>query len=937
MKNHLSIGYVIALAGLVIVVSSLFPTFIPGSDSAFGPVQGGAVVAGLGIIVFGVDFVRQENTNLNLWAFIKKKYWIFLPWIGGGGIYAVIIVFSPRFSPITENQKILLGMAGLSIVVGIAGRLWQLLPYSRLINRLHFWIPDLMNYHWGIFIFLASIFSAFFFDIVRGSLLVFGVLFLIGFGPALFLFSPNRRIEMTTAFAPVIGFALITVVGSWFIIADMPVEMWASKFTVIMFAVSVTLILLWYKYYPKERKEINIRKLLHDIGLACGVVALVILPVALGGLKFSVFRGNQVDARNYMSMAAFLNSIPFSNRIHPQILLDSNPAYLWAVTFLHTRWATSMVMAYAVQISQIPLYRFDFAFTVLPFALVFAPLRAFLRTFPIGFWNVLLLPLCVATGYYAQVVQDSRAVSYATAIPVMIALAIVITRILDDDHLHTKNLPIRTGDAILLTVLVTALFLLYPEIFVLLITGIALTVLFYFLKGRLPLKKVIWMFVFGMLGMLIIAGTLPLYIEFFISQIKNSQQLFVNWHLAYFPWIYEDAPAGVWGLSPYQLAPLLSALAHGIGYILTCFLFIGLVPVLSVKNKSAVFFRLCAFISFGGLLIFSYAYYRDQFWQAGKFITFLYPFLILYMGILPSAFKEIHLPKAISYFPVFLQVVITTWLVSQAALAGYRFYVTSRGFEYPFHVQYTGNSISTYPAKYAWEIFPFVEQIQKTEDPVVWTSAENVFADNFWALILDKQARVLTVQPVIGHMNTIDLLFNSTMLPSPDYIIINNYTLSPHRWENPDWKLPPILYQDERYSLIYLGRHYPDNVILIGLASDSHSLEIPVNAEMIVSGNSGNTASLIFFSPKSCSILISAETFIYPENHKTANLLVTSLPSDTQYQFPVLNSQRMEVVVNIDKGYNFLPLKVTSMVLPEQEPVTIALTNLRFTEIACSD
>lgn len=927
------------LLGISIVVLMLFPTILPGTDSAIGPVQVGLLLAGLGIIVFGFDFDHQpKEHSVELWRFIKNQAGVFVPWITGSIFYALVTIISPRFPFVHDNSEVLKGCAILLLIIGVLRRLWQALDSTHLRNFFRSMLNRAHNFQWGIALLFLSAFVGFYSDIVRGSLLVFGVFFFIGIGPALFLFSPNQRSDYAVAFAPVIGFALMTIIGSWLVVIDLPVQKWAWGATICLFVVSGFLILLWRKNFPLEWQSINSWNLLHEIGLACGVVLLIISPVAIGGLKFSVFRGNQGDARNYMSMAAFLNSVPFSVRAARQVLFDTNPALLWAVSFLHTRWATSMLMAYAVKISQIPLYRFDFAFTVLPFALVFAPLRLFLRSCSIGTWNSFLLALSISAGYYTQVVQDIRAVSHATAVPVVIAFVLVIARILDDERFYYKKWPVYFGEGLLLVILVTALFLLYPEIFVLLILGMAFSVLYYFLKGILPLKKIVSILLFNVAGIVLVASTLPLYIKFFISQITGSQQLFVDWQLAFFSWIFEDAPAGIWGLNPYQLTPLLSLLLHGVAYILSFFLFVGFIPLFTVGNKTTNIFRLSAFLVLGGLLTCIYLFFRGQLFQAGKFVTYLYPFLILYMGTLPSTFKEIRPPKFFSHFPGLLQIGISLWLVSQGALAGYRFIVTAKGFEYPHHIQYTGHTYKTYATKYTWSVTPFLEQIQKVDNPRIWIATDNAFADNFWALIQDQKARVLAIQPKSDQTDTTELLFNSSLLAPPDFIIMSNSAGNFNRWENADWKPSPILYQDERFSLVETKRQYPEHIMLIGMRSDPYFIQIQVIPEFVISNNAnGNTASLVFLSPKACHVSISAKAFIYPHESTEAILQVDSYPANKHSQIEIQNAQNIQILVELNKGYDFLPFKITAPVFGEPKTLTMALTNLRFTEVDCSN
>ena len=96
------------LLGGVVVIFMLFPTFLPGADSAFGPVQTGLTLAGFGLIVFGFDLGSQPGEgSMDLWHFIRYQARVYIPWFAGSILYALVIIISPRFFFIQENIQVL--------------------------------------------------------------------------------------------------------------------------------------------------------------------------------------------------------------------------------------------------------------------------------------------------------------------------------------------------------------------------------------------------------------------------------------------------------------------------------------------------------------------------------------------------------------------------------------------------------------------------------------------------------------------------------------------------------------------------------------------------------------------------------------------------------------------------------------------------------------
>src|SRR4051812_39871648 len=72
-----------------------------------------------------------------------------------------------------------------------------------------------------------------------GLLWVFLAFSILGLGPALALTRGKRPVGFAIATAPVLGFMLTAVFGTWLTLLDIPVSRWAVPFFVVGTAVSL--------------------------------------------------------------------------------------------------------------------------------------------------------------------------------------------------------------------------------------------------------------------------------------------------------------------------------------------------------------------------------------------------------------------------------------------------------------------------------------------------------------------------------------------------------------------------------------------------------------------------------------------------------------------------------------------------------------------------
>jgi hypothetical protein len=915
MKHWSRLGLGLIILGLAFILTATISTILPGAAPTMGATRYSVLVLGFIFALIGVDLLRSSN----------GPDWAYLMCLAGILLYYGTFYFTASRDVLVQ-EIVLPRLFAVCLLVG--GVFFIVKPRLETF-QLEFILASykFLSSNWGILAIMASIIISVFSDVFRAAVLAYSVFWGTGIGVAMWMFSSKTRQSTALAFAPIIGFSLVAVIGSWLVSLDHPVQEWTWIFTLFMLVVNLGLLVLWRARHIDQWNELRWRYLIHEAGFGYAAALVLIVPVAWGGLRFSVFRGNAFDAGNYLSMAVFLARIPYSRFHDLNFLFQNNPALFWASSYLQTRWSTSMMMAYSALLVNLPLYRFDFAFSALPFALAFAPVYVRMRDSVIGRQWAFLLSAGIALGAYAQVVLDSRAVSLCTALPVIIALVLVLDRIWDDKGVHFLNWPVHPGEAILLVLLATTLLVLYVEILAFLIPGLALFGLYAALRRNPPIKKVASLFATGITAVLLIYASLPLYVRFFMSQVLFSQGLFVSWQNDYFRWLYHDFPAGVLGLNPYQLAPVASLLLHFLAVILLLLL-AGTLPLLLFGTKKLEnIFHLSGLLVLGGSLVFAFLYFQGQLWQAGKIFTYGYPFLMISLCAIPFILDGMRQMKVVS---VVARALIMLWLVSQAGLGLYRLAVVSYGFEYPFHVQVQGteHTTQTYPKLYAWNISGFLSLVSKEPKPLVWLSTNSVYQDMYWAFAMPSNAEAYAVNPFVGGgTDTTDLTLANITKKAPDYLLISNQI-----WDlNPGTaQIQPVI-RDSEFALISLQHPLPRIPLLIGIRTEPFT----TLGTQVTSFFLQDRAWIEFLSPTTCQGKLTAKTPLNPKQNPEVRILIIAKPAGSESLISIGQSEELEIPFSLRAGYNLVTIQFPTQV-PGTDPTRMLSVEFPASKISFS-
>ncbi len=631
-------------------------------------------------------------------------------------------------------------------------------------------------------------------DVVNGVILNVLALAAIGIGPALSLLSTEKRFETAIGIAPVLGFALTSVFGTYLVCLDKPVSEWASLWLVTSIALSLVLclIVIWKRKLGFDQVDWHVVTVF-VIGLGV-TTAFVTLPIIVGGLNFTTLRGNGTDTFNYVTLAGYLDHEPYSWawQADTQSLIDRHPSYYLARQLLPTRWTTHAILAWTSRIAQIPIYRFEYGYSVLSFVLAFGPALWFALLTKIRMVQGLLLAGAICVGFWAQFVLDIRAMSQMYSVPMVLLLALLVARIEDNKTDSTA------GEYVLLAITLAALIFTYVEILPTIVLSLAILIV-----TGLRAKPLLTGRTLGYLFSLAaaIAATLPLVPSlsgYLTHQIRYAAGGHNDWHKAYFSWLYSNPITGLWGLSNLStdkqigllIAPgLLKTIMLLLGLLLS-FMLIYLLVRIFPKRRCPSAIAVTASFAIAALMQFSFLVLRGQLWAAGKSVSFAFPF-IMTGAVAPLAMAS---QSSQSRWNVSVAKIATfgvsVWIVVQCMLGLHRIILSSTGLDYPNYIR--GHSEYR---RHDWNIASFSDILQKEKGVTVWLSVSNCWVAEYLVLALGWNASVVNVEGITDRSGTV--IGQQTLSKFPEYVIVDTKS-----WGSTGDKTSYIVAQNSELSLI---------------------------------------------------------------------------------------------------------------------------------------
>jgi len=605
-------------------------------------------------------------------------------------------------------------------------------------------------------------------NLFLGLLWALLALSLVGFGPSLYLGSAKHRLGFAIAIAPVAGFVLITVFGTYLTLLDITVARWTVPLLVVGSTFSLALTLLFLSSRAQEHSSTPEERRSAIWGAAGFVFTLVLIvaPQLLGGLRYSVLRGNGSDAFNYVAAADYLDREPrsWAKQVDPQTLVNRDDSYSRVSPLLEVRWSTFMLLAFSSRVAQVPPYIFEYCFSLLCFLLAYGPAFLYARGIGLRPRYAALTAAVICIGFWAQVVLDTRAQSQLNTIPVLLFLMMLIGRI-EDRLAGPASWTVYAAAGLA----VVSLVFLYPELLPL----VALALLIFFvlrlrsLDLRFPaIRK------YALAAFAIVIGSLPMrtvLLRFGASQLSYASSGKNNWHLAYYPWLYSNPLAGFWGFGPLEssgtIATMVSSAAVTVlGFALTILLLLALIHGLR-NDRPALCLAACT--SLAATIEFGYLAARGQLWAAGKGLSFGYVFFTLTLAsycLAGSKVPERFWPRTWRELAGACALIFLVW---QALLGIGRPALAVWKHDYPHYIMHHGEY-----RRHNWDLGEIQKALAGQQGITVWSDVSNEWVSEYLDFALGGQVKFINIGADLDVIQLHTKPQERTQLPQ--YIIAEN-------------------------------------------------------------------------------------------------------------------------------------------------------------------
>lgn len=601
------------------------------------------------------------------------------------------------------------------------------------------------------------------YDVSVAIIFIYLCFLLVGIGPTLLIFESSLTWDGFLGLAPAIGLSLITIIGTYLVLLDYPVDSWSFSILIIGFLLSLY---LSYKFI-KKKNYINRQDkkyfLIFLIGLVI-VAILLLMPILLGGLSYTVLRGNGTDTFNYMTMAGYLLHEPYSTIFHSTIdtLIDKNASYPLAQALLKTRWSTSMLLAWSSSITNVPLYRFEFGFTILFFIIDYGVSYLIARQLRLSPIYSILVAISICTGFWGQFVLDIRAMSEISVFPLLLLFVYGLS---DCEIKVTKT----NRRQILLGLVFTAIIFLYVEILPTCLLGTAIFIGVQFFYKRYTLQKLFKYWTALFVSLLTALPAAKYLTNFFTGQASYALYAKNNWHDAYFYWLYNRKLEGFWGVN-YADQFIASSSFHlffmPIGIILSICLLLNLaVAIFLNKGRQDDPFLIISSFFFATVVLFIYLIVHSQLWAAGKVLSFGYPFIIFTLagGLVPLQsyleFKYSHILLNIGWF------VISLWLLIQCLEGGLRIRDLAQGINYPIPI--SGHGLYR---QYDWNIERLKVGLKYNHCHQLGLKISDVWLAEYFNFVFGWDIKTILLKGVLDRAG--ELIGQQKILVYPDCILI---------------------------------------------------------------------------------------------------------------------------------------------------------------------
>jgi hypothetical protein len=619
-------------------------------------------------------------------------------------------------------------------------------------------------------------------DVSLGLFFNFLAMSVIGMGPSLYFLSGKNSGSTALGIAPAVGFVITSLIGTYLTLLDWPIS--RSSWLILIAGTTLSLALALAAkisaagpWLTVNRLTVNRREILPVAGAFVILSALAMAPQLVGGLRYSILRGNGSDSFNYITVAGYLDHEPYSWAFHADVrsLAERHPSYERAHQFLKGRWTTPMMLAFTSRIGGAAPYKFEYFFSVLCLLLAFGPVCLFCR----HLLSLRLLPstltaVAVCGGSWAQLILDLRADSQLNSIPVLLLLVFLVARMEMDGGRGVWR-----SEIVLVAASTASLSLFYPEILPTAVLGTGLFLGVRLWQKEASLQTVARLSLAACLALIAVSPTWRLLLAFAARQLEFAAAFKNNWDQSYYSWLYSSPLTGVWGFGPFTassewlrdpfviLAAVLRVPFVILGAVLTAVLLAALVQALYRGNGTRTGAVLAATFTMSVLIQWAWLCARGQRWAGGKALSFGYPFLMISVAAYAFQAGGAATGGWRRNWGKLARAGVYGMLLVHCGLAVCRPILAWPGLDYPNYIVTHGEY-----KHHDWNVAPFAAVLEAHKGSMVWSDLANPWLADYIGFVFGWDVRVINIGTSRDIMD-----FNipqPSLETPPEYLFLEN-------------------------------------------------------------------------------------------------------------------------------------------------------------------
>jgi hypothetical protein len=727
------------------------------------------------------------------------------------------------------------------------------------------------------------------FDVVFGIILNLLAFTLIGIGPSLFLLSSENRLEAAAAIAPALGYAMTSIAGTYAILLDYPVSEWALGWLIIGTAISFLLCLTFFLKVRGGYANVNRQIFLFfAIGIFSTMV-LVMAPMVIGGLHFTVLRGNGTDAFNYITFSRYLDLEPYSwvKSANFEDLLNRHPSYPFVKGFLNFRWATCAMLAWTARIAHVPIYRFEYGYSLLSFVLSFGLVFSLALMASVRRIYAFFLALAICVGFWAQLVLDIRAFSQISSLLAVLLLALLIARIES-----TAGKP-AVGEYVLAGITLLAIVILYGEIIPFVVLGLTIFWGTKIYHKTFSIRRFKWYLLSLTIALTGVLSAKSFVFSYFKNQLAYAVGGKNDWHNAFFRWFYSNPVTGLWGIpSPVKFMPIVIVMTL-LGVILSLLLLYALFYVIfSRKQGFSNAIYLIASFAFASFIQFFFLFSLGQWWAAGKALSFGYPYILL----LPVFFGLTAIQDQTFISSAALKKIIKSgiilWLSVQILFGFYRWSIPVTAKEYPKYIVHHGEY-----RRHDWNVTAFTDFFKDKRGLSLWIAVLNPWVAEYLGFVFGEHVQLTSC----CRLRYFDDSLSTLPSKLPQYLILDKglYT------EDMESK---SIAKNSEFLLIKVDKASRESLIVLSLYN-------PNGIETDAQGNSffwmgGEATKLKLFSPREGHAVLTAKFNMGPSLPERSDRKMRIYLGGKKVQEAIVTGQTEAIRIPVQEGFNEIKMEI---------------------------